>query len=326
MRGRALFFFCGLFLGVVTSVVAVRAQGYPTRPVTLVVPAAPGGVTDIVARALAQRLSDRFGRQVIVENRPGASNQIGAENVAKADPDGYTLLVSAEATFVVNPWLYRKLTYDPAKDFVPVTGLVSISQSLVVTPSLPANNLTELIALAKRRPGELNYGTYGIGSTGHLNMEMLQRLAGIKLAPIHYKGATPALTDVMAGHIQLMFVSSSAALEPARAGKVKLIAVGSKRRLAQAPDVPTVAESGFPGFEAVSWFGLFAPAGTPREIVQQVNAEVRRIFDDRDFQEKFLAPNLYEPMVGSPDEFSAFIKAEMQKWGDLVRAAGIKVD
>jgi len=326
MRGRALLFVCALIVSVLTSAFAVRAETYPLKPVTLVVPAAPGGVTDIVARALAQRLSERFGKQVIVENRPGASNQIGAENVAKAEPDGYTMLVSAEATFVVNPWLYRKLTYDPAKDFVPITGLVSISQSLIVTRSLPANNLRELIALAKRRPGELNYGTYGIGSTGHLNMEMLQRLAGIKLAAIHYKGATPALTDVMAGHIQLMFISSSAALEPAQAGKVKLIAAGGRRRLAQAPDVPTVAESGFPGFEAVSWFGLFAPARTPRGIVQRVNAEVRRVFDDLDFQEKFLAPNLYEPMVGTPEEFAAFIKAETQKWGELVRAARIKAD
>lgn len=301
-------------------------EGYPSKPIMLVVTAAPGGVTDILARALGQRLTEAWGQQVIVENKAGASNQIGAEYVAKSKPDGYTMLISAEATFVVNPWLYSKLPYDPMKDFTPITGLISISQSLTANPSVAADNLKELIELAKKRPGELNYGTFGIGSTGHLNMEMLQSMAGIKLVPIHYKGATPALTDVIAGHIQMMFISTSSAIEPWKAGQLKLLAVGSRQRLRRFPEIPTVAESGLPGFEAVSWFGLFAPGGTPRDVVARVNAEVRRVFEDAEFQKKFLVPNMFEPMVSSPEQFSAFIKSETQKWGNVVRNANVKLD
>jgi tripartite-type tricarboxylate transporter receptor subunit TctC len=308
-----------------TSIIA-HGQSYPSRAITLVVTAAPGGVTDILARRVGQRLAERWGQQVVVENKPGASNQIGAQYVAKSAPDGYTMLVSAEATFVVNPWLYSKLSYDPVNDFVPITGLVGISQSLVVNPSVPAQNLTELFELAKKKPAGLNYGTFGVGSTGHLNMEMLQSMAGVKLVPIHYKGATPALTDVIAGHIQMMFISTSSAIEPWKAGKLKLLAVGSRKRLARFPDLPTAAESGLPGFEAVSWFGLFAPRRTPREIVAQVNAEVRRIFEDGEFREKFLAANMFEPMIASPEEFSAFIASDARKWRDVIRNAAVKLD
>ncbi len=302
------------------------AESYPNKPITVVVTAAPGGVTDILARVLGQRLAKSWGQQVIVENKPGASNQIGAEYVAKAAPDGYTLLVSPEATFVVNPWLYSKQPYDPMKDFTPITGLVSISQSLVASPDLPAQTLPELIALAKKRPGELNYGTFGVGSTGHLNMEMLQSMAGVKLVAVHYKGATPALTDVMAGHVQMMFISTSSAIEPWKAGKLKLLAVGSRQRLPRFPELPTAAESGLAGFEAVSWFGLFAPGGTPRAVVELLNAEVRRVFKDPEFQEKVLTPNMFEPMVSSPEQFSSFIQSEAQKWGDVVRKVKVKLD
>jgi tripartite-type tricarboxylate transporter receptor subunit TctC len=302
-----------------------HAGSFPAGPVTLVVTAAPGGVTDALARALGQRLAKNWGQPTVVVSRPGASNQIGAEYVAKAAPDGHTLLVSAEATLVVNPWLYSKLPYQPT-DFAPVTGLVSISQSLIASPSVPADTVDELIALAKQRPGELDYGTFGIGSTGHLNMEMLQTMAGVKLVAVHYKGATPALIDVMAGHIQTMFISTSSAIQPWKAGQLKLLAVGSARRLAQFPEIPTVAESGLPGFEAVSWFGLFAPAATPREIVGRINADVRRAFADAEFREKFLVPNMFEPMVGAPEEFAAFIASETEKWGRVVRAAKVKLD
>lgn len=303
-----------------------HGEGYPGKVVTLVVTAAPGGVTDILARALGHGLTKIWGQQVIIENKPGASNQIGADYVAKAAPDGYTMLVTAEATFVTNPWLYSKLPYDPMRDFTPITGLISISQSLVTNPSLPPQNLKELLDLAKARPGELNYGTFGAGSTGHLNMEMLQSMAGVKLFPVHYKGATPALTDVIAGHIQMMFISTSSAVEPWKAGKVKLLAVGSSKRLAQFPEIPTVAESGLPGFEAVSWFGLFAPDGTPRNVVDKVNADVRRVFEDAEFRDKFLAPNMFEPMIGSPEQFSDFIKSDSQKWGKVIRDANVKLD
>jgi tripartite-type tricarboxylate transporter receptor subunit TctC len=303
----------------------VHAGSFPAGPVTLVVTAAPGGVTDVLARALGQRLAKNWGQPTVVVNKPGASNQIGAEYVAKAAPDGYTLLVSAEATFVVNPWLYSKLPYQ-LTDFAPVTGLVGISQSLIASPSLPASSFSELIELAKRRPGELNYGTFGIGSTGHLNMEMLQSMTGVKLVAVHYKGATPALADVMAGHIQTMFISTSSAVQPWKTGQLKLLAVGSGKRLAQLPEVPTVAESGVPGFEAVSWFGLFAPARTPHEIVERINADVGRAFADAEFHENFLVPDMFEPMVGPPDEFAAFIASEAQKWGQIVRRAKLRLD
>jgi tripartite-type tricarboxylate transporter receptor subunit TctC len=303
----------------------VHAGSFPAAPVTLVVTAAPGGVTDLLARALGERLANNWGQPVVVVNRPGASNQIGAEYVARSTPDGYTLLVSAEATFVVNPWLYSRLPYR-LTDFAPITGLVSISQSLITSPSLPANSLDELIALARQRPGQLNYGTFGIGSTGHLNMEMLQNMAGVKLVAVHYKGATPALADVMADHIQTMFISTSSAVPPWKAGLVKLLAVGSTKRLSQFPEIPTIAESGLPGFEAVSWFGLFAPGGTPREIVGLINAEVRRAFAEKEFREKFLAPNMFEPMVESPEAFAAFIASETRRWGEVVRNAKVRLD
>ena len=307
----------------VASAVA-HGESYPNKPVTLVATAAPGGVVDILARQLGQRLGKMWGQQVVVENKPGASNQIGAMAVANSAPDGYTLLVSPEATFVINPWLYKNLPYDPVKDFVPITGLISISQALITNPSVPANNMKELVEFAKKKPGELNYGTFGLGSTGHLNMEMLQIATGTKLVAVHYKGATPALTDVFAGHIQMMFISTSSAIQPWQAGRVKLLAVGSSKRLAQFPNIPTVAEAGLPGFEAVSWFGLFAPRNTPRDIVTQVNADVRRVFEDPEFRKKFLATNMFEPITSSPEQFADFIKSDAQKWRNVIITAKVK--
>jgi tripartite-type tricarboxylate transporter receptor subunit TctC len=304
--------------------VAAHGEGYPSKTVTLIATAAPGGVVDVLARAIGQRLSRIWGQQVVVENKAGASNQIGATFVANSAPDGYTLMVSPEATFVVNPSLYKNLPYDPMKDFAPITGLVSISQALITSTSLPVQNVKELIEFAKKKPGELNYGTFGVGSTGHLNMEMLQIATGTKLIPVHYKGATPALTDVMAGHIQMMFISTSSAIQPSETGTVKLLAVGSSQRLARYPKIPTVAEAGLPGFVAVSWFGLFAPRDTPPDIVARINADVRRVFEDQDFREKFLAGNLFEPMLSSPEQFSAFIKSDEQKWRSVIETAKVR--
>jgi tripartite-type tricarboxylate transporter receptor subunit TctC len=300
-----------------------QAQNYPTRAVTIIVPAAPGGVIDTLARRMGPKLAAAWGQQVIVENKPGANNQIGAEYVAKAPPDGHTLLLSPEVTFVVNPTLYSKLPYDPVKDFVPITGLIRINHALIVNASLPVQNLNDLLELARKRPGELNYGTFGVGSSGHLNMEMLQTLAGVKFSPVHYKGATPALTDVMAGHIPMMFISVGSAMQPAQTGKVKILAIGSSKRVLA--EVPTVAET-VPGFEAVSWFALFAPGRTPPEIVARINAEVRRVFEDREFREKFLAPQLFEPITGSPAELTAYLKSETEKWTKILRAANVKID
>jgi tripartite-type tricarboxylate transporter receptor subunit TctC len=302
------------------------AQTYPSRPITVVVPASPGGVTDMLGRILAKRLTEKWGQQVIVENKPGANNQIAAEFVAKAAPDGYTLFIGPETTFVVNPSIYPRLNYDPVKDFTPITGLISINQALTVNPALPVNSVKELLALAKSKPSELDYGTFGIGSSSHLNMALLESAAGVKLTPVHYKGATPALTDVMAGHIQLMFISVGSAVPQWKAGKVRILAVGARQRLEGLPEVPTVAESGLPGFEAVSWFGLYGPAGLPPDIVAKINTEVRALFADAEVRKTFLAPQFFESLVDSPAELAGFLATEAKKWGKVIRDAKIKVE
>ena len=290
-----------LVLGVIAAGLAsAAAQQFPAKTITLVVPAAPGGVTDLIARALGKRFSESLGQSVVIENKPGASNQIAAEYVARSSADGYTLLVSPEATVVINPYLFAKLHYNAAKDFVPVAGLVKIHQALVTNPSVPVHTVSDLIALAKKEPSSLNYGTYGVGSTGHLNMEMFQAMAGVQMVAIHYKGATPALTDVIAGHIQTMFISIGSAVQPWKAGELNVLAVGSKERLARLPDIPTIAESGLPAFEAASWFGLFAPAATPTAVVSQLNAQTQRVLSEPAFRAAILDPQFFEPMPGSP--------------------------
>jgi tripartite-type tricarboxylate transporter receptor subunit TctC len=307
-----------------TATTPATAETYPAKPITIVVPAAPGGVTDALGRVLAKQFTDDWGQQTIVENKPGANNQIAAEYVAKAPADGYTLLIGPEVTFVVNPALYGKLAYDPVKDFTPITGLVIINHALIVNPSLPVDSVKDLIALAKTKPGALDYGTFGIGSSGHLNMEMFQTLAGVKFQAVHYKGATPALTDVMAGHIQLMFISVGSAVPQWKAGAVKVIAVGAKTRMALLPDVPTVAESGLPGYEAVSWFGLFAPAGAPRDIVDKINGEVRRVFADPEFRKNFLERQYFESIAGTPEQLAKYIRTEEPKWRKVIHDAKVK--
>jgi tripartite-type tricarboxylate transporter receptor subunit TctC len=313
-------------LGIALAATAAPAQTYPSKPITIIVPAAPGGVTDSLGRTLAQRFSEAWGQQVIVENRPGANNQIAAEYVAKSAADGHTLFIGPETTFVVNPSLYARLAYDPVNDFAPITGLVTINHALIVNPSLAVDSVKDLLALAKAKPGELNYGTFGVGSSGHLNMELLQALAGVKFQPVHYKGATPALTDVIAGHIQMMFISVGSAVPQWKAGKVKLIAVGAAQRMPLLPEAPTVAESGLGGYEAVSWFGLFAPAGTPRAIVDKVNGQVRRIFADAEFRKSFLDRQYFQSIVGSPEELAAYLKSEEQKWSKVIRDAKVKAE
>jgi len=312
-------------LGLLGMSAANAADPYPSRMVRMVVPQSAGGVTDVIARAVAQRLAEVWNQQVIVENKPGANYQIGTAAVAKAEPDGYTLLVTSEA-YTINPLLSANLSYDPVKDLAPITGLILINHALVAHPSLPASTLPELLALAKQKPGEINYGTYGPGSTGHLNMEMLQGATGAKFFAVHYKGAAPAFTDVLAGHIPLMFISVATPVEPWQAGKVRILAVGAEKRLARLPTVPTIAESDLPGFRAVTWFGLFATGGTPKEIIGKINADVQSIFADAAFGEKYLAPQMFEPMVSSPEQFAAFLAAESQKWGKVIRDAKLKIE
>jgi len=307
---------------------AAQAQSYPTRTITLTVTAAAGGVTDVVARALGERLAQTWGQQVVIENKGGAAHVVGAQSVAKAAPDGYSLLVAEAGTFTINPTLYGKgkLPYDEEKDFIPITGIVRINQALLGHPSLPANDVRELIELASKRPGELTYGTAGIGSAPHMNMVLFESMAKVRLVPVHYRGAAPALTDVIAGHVNLMSVSVSLALPPLRAGQIKIFGIGSGKRLPLAPDIATVAESGLPGYEATTWFGLFATAGTPREIVTKINAEVAKILADPQFREKFLAPQMFEPMASSPEEFADYIMAQTRKWAKVIREQKLVID
>jgi tripartite-type tricarboxylate transporter receptor subunit TctC len=317
-----------ILLACLADPAAAQAQSYPTRTITLTVTAAAGGVTDVVARALGQRLAEAWGQQVVIENKGGAAHVVGAQSVAKAAPDGYSLLVAEAGTFTINPILYGKgkLPYDEEKDFIPVTGIVRINQALLGHPSLPANNVRELIELAKKKPGELTYGTAGIGSAPHMNMVLFESMAGVKLQAVHYRGAAPALTDVIAGHVNLMSVSVSLALPPFRAGQIKIFGIGSSKRLAPAADIPTVAESGLPGYEASTWFGLFATAGTPRDIVDKINAEVVKLLADPQFREKFLAPQMFEPMASSPEAFADYIKAQTNKWAKVIREQKLSID
>ena len=301
------------------------AQAYPQRPIRVVVPFAPGGITDILARALGQRLGEALGQPIVVDNRPGANSQLGAEIVARAAPDGYTLMVSADTTFVMNPHLYAKLGYDALKDFVPVSGLGISPQALVVHPSVPAKSVSELIALARAKPGEITYGTFGVGSSGHLNIELMQSLTGTRFTAVHYKGAAPALTDLIGGHIRMMIVSIGLITQAWQTGELEVLGFGSTERVERFPDVPTIAET-LPGFEAASWYGLVAPAGTPRAIVDKLSAATRRIFAEPEFRDRFLAPNMIFSIAGTPEEFAARIRADDAKWGKVIRDANVKVE
>ena len=306
------------------SAAPAHAQAYPSKPVTIVVTLAAGGAADVIARAVAQRLTEEWGQPVLVENKGGANNQVGTTAVARSAPDGYTLLLTPEHTFTVNPYLYRKLSYDPAKDFIPVAGLVSISQALVVHPSLAMQNVPDLIAAARDKPGGINYGSLGVGSGPHLSMELLQSMSGTKLNAVQYKGAAPALTDVIAGHVPMMFVSTGLIVQGWKAGQLRPLGVGSRERLAQFPELPTVAET-LPGFTALVWFGLFAPSGTPRDIVVKINNAVQRMLADRDFRDRFLTPNLYEPMSGPPEQFAEQIRLDAERWQKVIRDAKLAI-
>ena len=304
-----------------------QTSDYPSRQVTLVVTSVPGGVTDVVGRALAQALTKDWGQQVIVENKGGAAHIIGAEAVAKAAPDGYTLLVGESGTFTVNPTLLPKdkVPYDADKDFTPITGLVRIYQSILAAKSLPVSNIAELIALAKQKPGQITYGTAGVGSALHMNMALFDSMAGVKMIPVHYRGATPALNDLIGDHIDTMVVSVASGLPAYKAGQIKMLGVGAPKRMPLVPEVPTVSESGLPGYEATAWFGLFGPAGMPQDIVMKVDREVIKIFSDPAFRARFLDPQMFESMAGPPDEFEAYIKAERAKWAKVIHDDDIKI-
>ena len=301
-----------------------QAQSYPTRFITIVVPYAAGGVSDIMVRAVAQRLSKAWDQPVVIQNKSGASTQIGAAFVSTAAPDGYTLLATDRTTFT-NSYLYSKLPYDPPRDFVPVTGLGIIHQALVVHPSFPARTVSDLIQLAKASPGVLDYATLGIGSSSHLSMEMFESMTETKLNPVHYKGGAPALTDVIGGHVPIVFLSTTLTMQPAKAGELRILGLGSTHRLDQFPNLPTVAET-IPGYESTVWLGLFAPRGTPQEVVTSLNALVQKILTDPEFRDTFLVPNFCEPLLGSVDQFAQFVRTDTMKWGVVMRDAKLNLN
>jgi tripartite-type tricarboxylate transporter receptor subunit TctC len=297
------------------------AQEYPARPVRIIVPSPPGGGTDIVARVLAQHFARSFGQQFFVENKPGAGNMIGIEAVARSAPDGYTLLMTA-STLALNSVLFKKVPYDPVRDFAPITLTATAPNVLLVHPSVPAQSLAEFIALAKAKPGALSYGTPGIGTSPHLSMELLKSMAGIDLQHVPYKGTAAAVTDVIGGQIAAAFANALTAKPQVDAGRVRALAITGPRRIEALPGVPPVAEAGVPGYEAMQWYGLLAPAGTPAAIVARLNGEALKALRSAEMKER-LAADGAEPLGGSPAEFAALIRRELDKWTRVARAAGI---
>jgi len=303
---------------------AAVADVYPSKPVKLILPFPPGGGTDILGRLIGEQLSARLGQPVVQENRGGAGGNLGAEAVARAAPDGYTLLLAAP-TLAISPTLYPKLAYDPLKDLAPIALVASVPNVMITHPSVPARTLQEFIALAKRRPGELNFGSGGAGTSNHLGGELFNMVAGVKLEHVPYKGVNLAMQDVLAGNVQLVFIGIPAAAPHIRAGKLRALAVVAPRRSSALPDVPTAAEAGLPGFEVTTWYGVLAPAGTPRAIIERLNAELARIMLAPELQPR-LADMATDPRAGTPEEFGAYLREETAKWGKVIRDAGIRVE
>jgi len=305
---------------------AAHAQAWPARgPIRFVIPYPPGGASDVTARTLGAKLSEILGQAVVIENRPGANGIIALEQVAKAPPDGYTLLMANLGPNAINPVVYSKLPYDAIRDFAPILLTSIVPQILVVNPALPIRTLGELIAYAKANPGKLNFASAGNGASNHLSGELFNAMAGVKMEHVPYKGDTPAMTDVMAGTVAVMFPTAIAATPHVRTGKLRAIAVTSRKRIPSLADVPTVAEAGVPGFEAVSWGGVMATAGTPPDVVARLNAEFNRILKMPDVAAKLESLGA-EIVGGTPDEFATYLKAEIAKWGKVARDNNVKLD
>ncbi len=311
-----------LFAVFIAGTVTAAAQNYPVRPVRLVVPSSPGGGTDISARIIAPKLSEYLGQQVVVDNRPGAGTMIGGEVVARAAPDGYTLLMGI-STLAINPAIYRKVPYDALRDFAPVSQAVALPNVLVAHPSLPVKTVKELIAFAKARPGQLNFASAGLGTSPHLSMELFLSMTKLKMVHVPYKGSGPGVVDLVAGHVPLMMPNMLSALPHIKTGRLRALGVTSARRAAGAPDIPTIAEAGVPGYEAVQWYGVLAPAGTPRAIVTRLHAQIVRVLQLPEIRQRFSTDGA-EAVGSSPEEFTAFIRAETAKWAQVIKAAGIR--
>jgi tripartite-type tricarboxylate transporter receptor subunit TctC len=314
-----------LFAALVAMAACASAQTYPSKPIRLVVPFPPGGSLDVVARAIGQKLTEAWGQPVVIDNRPGAGGNIGADLVAKSAPDGYTILEGALSTHAVNVSLYSKMPYDPVRDFAPITLVAITPNVLVLNPSVPANSVKELIAYAKANPGKLSFGSGSNGSAGHLAGELFKTAAGVDMVHVPYKGAAPAMQDLLGGRIQLMFDNLANSMQQVRAGKLKALAVTTEHRSALVPELPTLSEAGLPGFDISTWWGFMAPAGTPKEIVAKWNTEVTRILSTPEMR-AFFAQQGAEPSPTSPEAFAALIQGEIAKYAKIVKDSGAKVD
>ncbi|MDB5858152.1 MAG: hypothetical protein JWQ76_1841 [Ramlibacter sp.] len=304
---------------------AATAQAYPGKPVTIVVPFAAGGTTDILARVIGQALTRELGQSFIVDNKAGAGGNIGAALAAKAPADGYTLFMGTVGTHAINQSLYKKLPFDPIKDFAPLTRVAMVPNLLVANPSKPYKNVKELIAYAKANPGKVNFGSSGSGSSIHLSGELFNTLAKVQMVHVPYKGSAPAVTDLLGGQIDVMFDNMPSAIQHVRNGKLKPLAVTTARRSPELPDVPTIAEAGVPGYEATSWFGMFAPAGTPAPVIAKLNGALVKVLADAEVKKK-LAEQGAEPHAEKPEQFAEFIRQETAKWSQVVKASGASAD
>jgi tripartite-type tricarboxylate transporter receptor subunit TctC len=316
---RKLAFVLAAFL-----VVSNAFAQYPSKPIKIVVPYPPGGFNDTLGRTLAAKFTEAWGQPAVVENKPGANTVIGVDYVAKSAPDGYTLLIVA-FPFAVTPSLLKNMPYDTVKDFAPIAWAAVSPNALVVNPNVPVKSVAELIALAKAKPGSLSYASTGNGSSNHISMELFKSLAGVDIVHIPYKGSGPAVTDLLGGQVHVMFDNAPNVMPHVKAGKLRALGMSGAKRSSFAPDIPTVAESGVPGYEVAVWFGVVAPAGTPREIIQKLNAEVLKILAMPDVRERFLSQGV-EPVGSTPEQFGEHIKSQMAKWGKVVQDAGVKAE
>jgi tripartite-type tricarboxylate transporter receptor subunit TctC len=312
-------------LALLTGRPAVAQAAYPSRTIQIIVPYPAGGTTDFLGRLIADRLKSGLGATVIVENRPGAGTTLGADQVAKAAPDGYTLLMATSTTLAINKTLYKKLAYDPVKDFTPIALVAGVPFALIINPSIPAKTLAEFIAYAKKKPG-LAYGSAGNGSPQHLGAEMLKAAAGIDIRHLPYRGSKPAMLDVVAGHIPFMVVDLQPALQQIREGKLRCLGVTTPKRVAAAPDIPTLAEAGLPGFELVAWQGVVAPAGLPRAIVDQLAAQIGTLMADPATREKLTAISLESLPASTPGSFAAYIQTEVDRWAGVGKISGAELE
>jgi len=315
----------GIFVFLLSIALGAFAQAnYPSRPIRMVVAFAPGGIADFAARSVSGRLAEALGVPVVVENRAGAGGVIGAELVAKSAPDGYTVLVTS-ISHTINPSVSRNMPFDTQRDFAPVMLIADAPNVLVLHPSVPASSLSELIELARKKPGELNYASSGVGTSTHLCGELFKAMTGVELQHVPYKGGGPAVTDLLGGQVQLMFATLPTVLEHVRAGKLRAIGVTSARRTSVAPEVPTLAEAGLAGFDVDNWHTLFAARGTPREIVERVNGELNKVLNQPDVKQQLLAQQGAEAWPSTPAEARAHVRAEVEKWGRIIRGAGIQL-